>query len=77
MRFLDFPEWAQRVALFFDSDEATIFILIAMLQLAILATFISKKLRASTAHKAFTLCVLALLPIVIIFFIYVAGLPKA
>lgn len=76
VRFLDFPEWTQRIALFIDSDEAFLFIVIAMLHLAILAASISKTVRASTTHRALTLFVVALLPLVTLFAIYVAGLPK-
>lgn len=65
------------MALFIDSDEAFLFIVIAMLHLAILAASISKKIRTSTTHRVLTLFAMALLPITTLFAIYVAGLPKS
>lgn len=76
MRFLDFPEWMQILALFIDSDDGLLFVVMAIMHVVVLAASISKKVRASKIHNALTLVVMALLPIITIFSIYVAGLPK-
>lgn len=77
MRFLDFPDSIQHLALFMDSPGGMIFIAVSIVQLVTVLSMHIRLLQASRLVRILVTGSLLILPLITVACLYVAGLPKA
>lgn len=77
MRFLDFPPEVQQLALFIDSDNSWILLLLSLIHIGIFCSFFITKVSSNILYKIVLLIAILDLPIIVFAALYIAGLPKA
>ncbi|WP_374595493.1 hypothetical protein [Aquabacterium sp.] len=77
MRFLDFPESIQHLALFVDSPAGAVLLWVSLAQILSVVFLHIRSLNGSRFVRVVVTGSLLILPLITIGCLYVAGLPKA